>query len=632
MALKYVQTLTLYQAGAGNIIGATSVVLTSLQDIYGNAITSMTPFGTTGYITLEPDTTNEEGAIFTGVTVNANGTTTLTGVSTILAQSPYTATSGLVRNHAGGSKVVVTDNVAFWNTFGQTANQQTWADIQTFSVPPISATDPTSASQVANKDYVDKVVVAGAPNASPTVKGIVQEATQAQVLAKTASGSTGAELYVNPATLPSTLTSDYKVDTGVANAYVITPTPAITAYITGQIFSFKAVNANTTTSALNVNGLGMQTMKNTKGGNLVANDILAGQLVIVGYDGTNFIVLSPLGNAVSLSGGVYPAGSGALITNVSVPQITATFTAGASITAGQPFCVLPFSASAVTLDTSVSTTGAGTAISSSFTVGVNTNRALVLTMITGGSTATSITYAGVALTKIDSSSVTGTTNFLETWYLNAPATGTNNLIINFSGSRTVVWNMYSYYNVSQSGQPEVHATNTGGAGSASVSATPLTNGALVVGAIFGPTASGSVFTNNKLTNATNANLISGDSGGIYPQSSQTLTSSGGGGNVAANVLILAPVATTLTPRAYPTSSAQAATVNSYVGISQTTATVTQTITGLLGGVDLNQTGLTIGTQYYLNDTSGTFGTGAGTVTRKAGIATSATSILITNIW
>ncbi len=92
----------------------------------------------------------------------------------------------------------------------------------------------------------------------------------------------------------STLLSDYVVDTGAADAYVITPVPAISAYATGQIFTFKAVHANTTTSTLNVNGKGATTIKKVGGGtNLAANDILAGQIVFVEYDGTNFQMLNP---------------------------------------------------------------------------------------------------------------------------------------------------------------------------------------------------------------------------------------------------------------------------------------------------------------------------------------------------
>jgi len=173
MSKRYVQTNTFYLAGSGVIVGATSIVLTSFTDIYGNVLT-MTDFGDTGYITLEPDTTNEEAATFTGVVANANNTYTLTGVKTNLAKSPYTETSGLVRAHSGGTKVVVTDNVAFWNTFGNTANTNTWADTQTFSVPAVQATDPTLSTQVANKSYVDGVAIAGAPKATDSVYGITK--------------------------------------------------------------------------------------------------------------------------------------------------------------------------------------------------------------------------------------------------------------------------------------------------------------------------------------------------------------------------------------------------------------------------------------------------------------------------
>lgn len=153
MALKYAQTNTLYLAGSGTIIGATTIVLTSFADIYGNILT-MTDFGSTGYITLEPDTTNEEAATFTGVTANANGTYTLTGAKTALAKSPYTETAGLVRSHSGGTKVVVTDNVAFWNTFANKNNTEVIS--QNWSI-----VDPVGMTDIATKQYVLSVVSGG---------------------------------------------------------------------------------------------------------------------------------------------------------------------------------------------------------------------------------------------------------------------------------------------------------------------------------------------------------------------------------------------------------------------------------------------------------------------------------------
>lgn len=55
--------------------------------------------------------------------------------------------------------------------------------------------DTKIATQKAVKAYVDS---GGVANASETVKGLVEEATDAEIAAGTATGSTGARLYINP--------------------------------------------------------------------------------------------------------------------------------------------------------------------------------------------------------------------------------------------------------------------------------------------------------------------------------------------------------------------------------------------------------------------------------------------------
>lgn len=62
------------------------------------------------------------------------------------------------------------------------------------------------------KEYIDGISVAGAPNASTTVKGIVQASTLAQVRARTATGATGAILVATPdvlTDLPTAIEKDY---------------------------------------------------------------------------------------------------------------------------------------------------------------------------------------------------------------------------------------------------------------------------------------------------------------------------------------------------------------------------------------------------------------------------------------
>ena len=288
MAILYVQSPTLYLAGSGVIVGATSITLTDLVDIYGNVLT-MSSFGSFGYITLEPDTSNAEGATFTGVTANANGTYTLTGVKTLLAVSPYTETSGLVRNHAGGTKVVVTDNVAFWNTFVNKNNTASISAIYTFATgaTPIITDQPTTPTQAANKAYVDGVAIQGGSNASTTIQGFVQLPTQAQVEAGDIRGSAGTSYLV-------LMNQQYgarnyigtAIDSGTINAYAGTYTPVPTALATGMVACIIAGRTNTLASTFSPNGL---TAKNITMGatSLLPGVIVTNSMAMVEYNGTS---------------------------------------------------------------------------------------------------------------------------------------------------------------------------------------------------------------------------------------------------------------------------------------------------------------------------------------------------------
>lgn len=296
---KYVQAQNFSLAGAGAISGATSITLKSFAGIDGALIT-MTDFGTIGFGTLEPGNgIFEEQISFTGVTQNSNGTATLTGVSTVLFIAPYTQTSGLAKTHAGSTTFIISNTSGFYDKFTAKADDETVTG--TWIYP---TNDPTRAGIGSDVDtavatafvtlgQLSRQAISGASNASKTVAGIVELTTQAEMDAKTTTGGTGALLVPTPDVMRSTLLSDYVADTGAADAYVITPIPAIAAYATGQIFSFKAANTNTGNSTLNVSGKGVKTIKKGDGSkNLFAADIVAGQVVVVEYDGTNFQMIS----------------------------------------------------------------------------------------------------------------------------------------------------------------------------------------------------------------------------------------------------------------------------------------------------------------------------------------------------
>jgi hypothetical protein len=111
-------------------------------------------------------------------------------------------------------------------------------------------------------------------------------------------------------------------DAGASDAYACSLSPAITAYVTGTHYRFKANTANTGAASINLNSLGAKTVVKVQGAittALVDNDILAGQWVEVVYDGTNMQMMSPLGNAPS--GTISGLTTSAIVTAASATSI-----------------------------------------------------------------------------------------------------------------------------------------------------------------------------------------------------------------------------------------------------------------------------------------------------------------------
>jgi len=131
-------------------------------------------------------------------------------------------------------------------------------------------------------------------DATTLVRGVVELATQAEMDAGTTSGDEGT-LVPNTTVIRAKKYHDYALATGAADVLAIDVSPSITAYATGQEFTFEANATNaTTTPTLNVDGLGAKTIKTAEGAALVAGQILSGGIYKCVYDGTDMLVLSPL--------------------------------------------------------------------------------------------------------------------------------------------------------------------------------------------------------------------------------------------------------------------------------------------------------------------------------------------------
>lgn len=77
------------------------------------------------------------------------------------------------------------------------------------------------------------------------------------------------------------------------NTITFNMTPTITAYATGQSFSFVAGGTNTSAATININGVGAKNVTKRGTTALVAGDILINSVYFIEYDGTQFQLINP---------------------------------------------------------------------------------------------------------------------------------------------------------------------------------------------------------------------------------------------------------------------------------------------------------------------------------------------------
>ena len=102
-------------------------------------------------------------------------------------------------------------------------------------------------------------------------------------------------------------------DSGTANAYVLTPVSPFKSpvssgagegYFNGMIIIFRAGNANSGASTINVNSAGVKNLKKANGTDVATGDILTTRDVSFRYDGTNFIKVENVNPATNTIQGI----------------------------------------------------------------------------------------------------------------------------------------------------------------------------------------------------------------------------------------------------------------------------------------------------------------------------------------
>ena len=165
---------------------------------------TMAMFGYVGYGTLDPTNLSPlESVTFSGITNNANGTVTLTGVTRGNDfVSPYAASSTLAQLHLVGATFLVTNTAGYYGNeflFANNTGTSSQAIVMSSTTPWHYDSNPVwvnfGATTLASKGYVDSAVVAGAAPITTATAGIGLLATAAQAALGTATGVFNAITY-----------------------------------------------------------------------------------------------------------------------------------------------------------------------------------------------------------------------------------------------------------------------------------------------------------------------------------------------------------------------------------------------------------------------------------------------------
>ena len=258
MSIKFTNNATATLA-ASITTSSTSLTVTTGQ----GALFPTLAAGDYFYATLVDSSNNIEI-----VKITARSSDTLTATR---AQEGTTA-----RAYAAADKLELRVTAAALTNFATQDGPNTFSGANSFTGPAVSFTNvPTFAG-----------------GALPVTNGGTGSTTAGGARTNLAAvGQNGTETLIGSVAGTSTITG--------------TVTPAITSYVTGQIFKFVAAASNIGAVTINLNSLGAKAITKFGSTALASNDILIGAVVQIIYDGTQFQLTSGVATGTgAVAGGV----------------------------------------------------------------------------------------------------------------------------------------------------------------------------------------------------------------------------------------------------------------------------------------------------------------------------------------
>lgn len=172
----------------------TSISLSSFKEPISNVSYTMSYLNSSiEYGTLEPgNSTKKELISFTGITQNADGSATLTGVTRGLSLSyPYTASTTFQLTHSGQSIFILSDAPQLFSQYANKSGPEIISGSWVFTTAPTSTDECSGSTEYCTKAYIDGLSIQGAATSTETNMGIVRLATNTELAAGTASSSSG---------------------------------------------------------------------------------------------------------------------------------------------------------------------------------------------------------------------------------------------------------------------------------------------------------------------------------------------------------------------------------------------------------------------------------------------------------
>lgn len=557
MAYTLVKTVPDFQTTLASkvSVGATTATLTTATDDDGVALAS----GTYAF-TIDRKNSNKE---YIECTLNG---TSLTNIKTI-ARGTGQSTAGFAKSHRKGAEVIISDFAIIkrlTDLLDGTTNLDSTNPLEYDGTPSL-----TTPNQIATKDYVDSVAIAGGADASTTIKGI------SKLSVAPASPTDPIAVGTNDPRIPSQTENDALVGTSgtpsTSNRYVTNAdTSGSGAVVRNSLLSnfvsaketFTAAAAITAGQALHYTRFGVSD------GGIIFDNAKTTQYASATNPTDTFVVGS--GSNRVLIVGVYATGS---VTNVTYNGVAMTLV-DSQAQAGHTISVYRLVAPSTGSNT-IAVTGSGVNIigSSSF---FNVSQASP--MANSAKSAGAATY-GQPLTL----------------------------------NQTINVGMQLVYAVGSAGSGSFLSPNMTAAARFSAAA-PYTN--------YSIGGSGVSMILGYLSVEESANMT------ITP----TWSWSGGGTPNAATIgLVLQPAGTQITG-VVPTN-ATTATVNfpriDFVGFADASVAAGASVSVTVAGIASGLSGLTAGRKYYLQNTNGTLSTSqSGGYGKVVGVALSATTLLI----